>query len=566
MDAPLASAVADDAALQEAPQGDLDAILNKALKKYGGRALRDGRRARPGLAPPPRRARGVGAPGHARLPGSIACCVRYRVPVTAVAVAVVAFGLALGVGATALVIFVLLLGLGAALWQAHRAREQARIARKEAKTAAAVQAFVLDIFRANKVRQKDPLQAQKTTARELLDIGTERITEALRDAPESRLEVLVTLSDMYYELGLRGDAARLTRDATELARRVFGPGDARFARIALNAAEKLEETAERGEIPALLEAADAALVASGQANSAERAELLFRLALHYRYQSLPSLLRTAEEAARLVARTMADKAPQMVIDSRRHAGRAQVEAGYLDRAEPHYREAVRLAARFDDARDSAMSLAKAELSEVVHKLGRIDEAETLGRESVEHSTRAHGPGHRWTLIVTIRLANMLMRDGGVDESLRLRGEVTRALAQDRPEYDAQFRADMGGYLARTLCERGRPDLAEALLREDLEDLRRHFPLSASLAARECDMADILSARGQYDEALALADDATRHWERYAGGAAAPARDDFYTLVSARALLAAGRPHDARTRLAGLATSAPAAGGPLRSCA
>ena len=54
-------------------------------------------------------------------------------------------------------------------WQAQIAREQANVARREAKRAGAVQTFLLDIFRANSDQQKDPLKARTTTAREILE-------------------------------------------------------------------------------------------------------------------------------------------------------------------------------------------------------------------------------------------------------------------------------------------------------------------------------------------------------------------------------------------------------------
>jgi serine/threonine protein kinase len=92
-------------------------------------------------------------------------------------------------------------------WQAQAAREQARIAEREARHAQAVQGFVLDIFRANSDQQPDPLRARQTTARELLDIGAARLGDKLKDAPEVEAEVADTLSEMYLQLGLDSEAA-----------------------------------------------------------------------------------------------------------------------------------------------------------------------------------------------------------------------------------------------------------------------------------------------------------------------------------------------------------------------
>jgi serine/threonine-protein kinase len=95
------------------------------------------------------------------------------------------------------VVLALAIGLGIALWQADIARQQARVARTEAQTAEAVQAFLQDIFKANSGDQADPLKARNLTARQLLDIGAANIGNALNDAPAAKLGVLKTLGQMY---------------------------------------------------------------------------------------------------------------------------------------------------------------------------------------------------------------------------------------------------------------------------------------------------------------------------------------------------------------------------------
>jgi serine/threonine-protein kinase len=472
-------------------------------------------------------------------------------------VAAGSFGLAIGAGATALVILALLLGLGAALWQAGRAREQARRARVEGRTAEAVKRFLLDIFETNSHNQADPQKAQQTTARELLDIGLSRIATSLRDEPEARISVLETLSEMYYQIGLRSDALRLQREATDLARATFGPNDLRFARIALTCAQWFEGSAKRHEVPALLEEARAALLASGQAMSPLQGKLLLELALHYRYESLPKTLQMAERAV-LVLRHSTDSSE--LSNAFRAAGRAQIGAGNFRSAEQHYRHAVALAAK-EDGSTSAWSVnAYAELAEVLFRQARLAESLDWIRTASDASTRTHGAQHRWTLVIKIRMSNQLLLTGMIDEAMALRTEVEQALALDRPEYDAQFRADMAGYFGDLLIERGRPDLAEPLLRKDLEDLREHFPRSGAVAARGALLAEALVAFGRYDDARALVDEAMAIWQRFSGGAAQPVCTMKYQIASARVYLAQGRPDDAREVLSSCALPASAADG------
>jgi eukaryotic-like serine/threonine-protein kinase len=74
----------------------------------------------------------------------------------------------LALSAAAAVTVAVLGGSGLALWQAEQARAEGR-------RAEAVQTFLLDIFKANSGRLSDPQKARATTARELLDLGAERI-------------------------------------------------------------------------------------------------------------------------------------------------------------------------------------------------------------------------------------------------------------------------------------------------------------------------------------------------------------------------------------------------------
>jgi len=101
----------------------------------------------------------------------------------------------LAVGSGTAVVLALSGGLGVATWQYRQAVEQARIAREEAKTSAAVQGLMEDIFRANSTDNPDPEKARmrKTTAEELLDIAGKKAEGAMGDAPKARLNMLSIL-------------------------------------------------------------------------------------------------------------------------------------------------------------------------------------------------------------------------------------------------------------------------------------------------------------------------------------------------------------------------------------
>jgi serine/threonine-protein kinase len=109
-------------------------------------------------------------------------------------------------------------GLGAALWQAHRAERQATAATQAASRAQAITQFLLGIFEANSTEQHDSAAAQQTPARELLDIGRQRIATELREQPEVRTQVMKTLAEMYWQIGRTDVAAEIDAERIALLR------------------------------------------------------------------------------------------------------------------------------------------------------------------------------------------------------------------------------------------------------------------------------------------------------------------------------------------------------------
>ena len=204
-----ASAAAPDTATQRALKGDVDAILNRALKKdirqrYPtvealAQDIERHMSHRPVLAQPD--SLGYRARTFLR---------RNRTPVAAATVTAIA----------------LTAGLAAALWQGHEARAQAR-------RAEAVQAFIKQIFTAS-----DPEQAQgrDVSARDLLRRGATRLETDLRGQPEVQADLQHEIGDILLAQGANADAKPHFEKAIALYERL-GTGDtdpAVAARLALS--------------------------------------------------------------------------------------------------------------------------------------------------------------------------------------------------------------------------------------------------------------------------------------------------------------------------------------------
>ena len=183
---PLASASASDPRVARQLRGDLDSILNKALKK----APAERYLTMDAFAQDLQR-HVQGEPVDARPDGwryrASKFVRRYRLQVAAGMVVTVA----------------LVAGTSVALWQAReaglsatQAKAEAARAQVEAATAKAVQGFIESVFDANSSDQADPVAARATTARELLDRGAERIDRELVSAPEAQLRLYKLLAQM----------------------------------------------------------------------------------------------------------------------------------------------------------------------------------------------------------------------------------------------------------------------------------------------------------------------------------------------------------------------------------
>lgn len=205
-------------------------------------------------------------------------------------------------GAAGAVLLALLGGSGMALWQAAQARQQARLATQEARTAEAVQAFLVDLFRTNTINQPNPTQARHTTARELLDIGAQKIESALAEAPEAKLKVLKTLAQMYDSLELRDTRLRLLRQRLQLTKTLYSPNAPAVAEALIELGNAAYRGGQRTEAAQALAEAARLLDASRDFTSLIRARLEVELARLSRTRDLRQALAHANQGIDLLRR------------------------------------------------------------------------------------------------------------------------------------------------------------------------------------------------------------------------------------------------------------------------
>lgn len=582
-EAPLASQRTQPPARRKALRGDLDAILNKGLKKEPAQRYATVDAMAQDIA--------RHLTGHTVLarPDSMAYRLRrfaqrQRRPLLAAAIVLVAFGLGVGAGATALVIAALLIGLGTTTWQAHRAREQTRRAQTEARTAQAVQDFLEGIFRANSGDQADPIAARQRTAKDLLDEGTARIERELDDVPQAKLRVLHVLAQMHEDLDELEQAVLLheRRIATAIQSLGAGSSDELHARSAR--ASALTYLQRLDDAQAELRRARGVL-ATRTTHTADA-----RIAFFMASASCHKMLGEAGPGL-----TMIDQALALLRQQPPSASRV---VALCDRA-GLLRTADRMAEVVDSAREgleliaadpalggSAQSSLHLEMAAALQGLGDLPGAESSLRDAIERADHHHGLHSDMALVARGWLGQFLLDTSRPREAASILQEATDMLqaspnAPDASAMTVPLLAEaivscvrIGRYgPARRLVERG-----EAIATDHAQSpvhAARFLMASASLAI-EC--GDFAAAEQGLDRAKALIDEhdlashevhrlrygplrvrlhvgcmeplralqALQAWKTDSARPDEPAADDFVGLqASAAALIATGRAAQSR---------------------
>ena len=527
-------------ALARTLRGDLDTIILKALKK----APVERYPTADGFAADLERYL-CGKPVLARA-DSVAYLLRKFVARHRVIVAVVS-----------ICVVSLILAAAGSIWQANVARVQAARAQTAARRAIAVQDFLLDLFRANSDAQSDPVQARQMTARQILDIGAQRVDAKMQSEPAVQEEIQDTLADMYIALGLDREAGRIQAARIGALTRAYGEQDPRIAAALLTYAQTLYITDGYVlALPQLQRAADL-LDAAGDRSSVTRGQLLIDWARLRLGASPASSQRYADEAVTFFIRYPSPD--DWLATAYLCVARARYALGDFAAAEANYRLALAAAALVKPAPLSTELTATVGLAEAEAKLGQVEDAERELRAILVKSQQRNGIVHLDTLQVETRLGALLYATSRREEGRHwLRDAVHQVelnQALDTPNLSLVVNRNWG----LSLLADGRFELAALVLANNARLRRARDPGTTTLAIALRDLGVARAVLGQYGEAQALTEEASALWRSAVGGAAETDAGNGYVLAEAQVLLARG---DARGALARLqdavqpATTAP----------
>jgi eukaryotic-like serine/threonine-protein kinase len=304
------------------------------------------------------------------------------------------------------VLLSLLAGAGVAIWQARAAIAQAERLQ-------ATKGFLVDIFNANSRDQDDPLKAQQTTARDLLDRAAARLDSGAQPSIDETEEMLSILGGIYRDLGLDDKSAALLLRRIALAKQLYGTDDLRYAAAEVDYAKSVYDTNEWKQALAPLQDAERILNAHGDNSSYTRGQQLGAMAEYLRGTDRNRSYEYAQRGLVLERRFFPHG--QQLIEDLRMAALTDTETGRIDRAQPLLKEALAVQER-EGAREVNLIRPLVELAEI--QAGELDNAaaEINFRRGLEISQRINGEEHVDTIQCRLRLGKYLRGIGHLLES------------------------------------------------------------------------------------------------------------------------------------------------------
>lgn len=487
--APAPAAVAASVASAPVParllSGDLDAIVGKALRKEPGHRYV----TVSGLSADVRRhvqGEPVVAREGARLYVFGRFVRRYRWAVAGIAALIVT--LAAGLAGTA--------------WQARRAQN-------EAARATVTKDFLLGVFRASDPRIASDKPRAEITARQLLDLGSQRIEKEFSGQPDLQIELLGLTAEIYANLYDEERYARTQQRRIELARAHYGSTHPIVIQGLISEADAACLRQDYAKANRLLDETDALLKSSGQDQSLLRADWWQTKA-----RALGAVVNARVERAHALDQALALYA-RLAPDSNGYAAalnmvsRDYTERGEDVRARQVLEQALATAQAAPDRDDSLIAGFLNNLARKQEKLGEFVAADRTYERAEDLARKTHGESDATYWLIRAKHAQMLHLRGQRERANGLFAQMLRGIPQDwKTNTNDTWAREI---YAECLVAEGRPHPAIPLLEAayhtylkrpqyeyDVREVRRKLGDAYDRAGRTADARNLLSSsRDEY---------------------------------------------------------------------
>jgi eukaryotic-like serine/threonine-protein kinase len=313
--------------------------------------------------------------------------------------------------------FAMLAGIAATAWQANEARKQSQLAQAEAQKANAIRDYMVNMFRAVGRDAKEFPKRGDTTARELIDLASQRLNGELADQPAVRAFMRETLSGLYSDLDKNPQALSEAKRWLEEAEKSFSPTHPQVIGALLQQGLMLGKMNQPQEAHAALDRAKAALAPLPRAEQWVRLHITRGLLHSAQYES--KLANEAFEQARQSAAAF----PQFNAELDYAQGQVAFQDGRYRFGQEKLSAAIEGYRKIDG--DHSVRVAEARWRLGILQLYRNDwlEAEkefTASWNAFKAQTQA---GHRDAIVVQRDLAFSQARTGQKEKALANADEV-----------------------------------------------------------------------------------------------------------------------------------------------
>jgi serine/threonine-protein kinase len=397
------------------------------------------------------------------------------------------------VGATCALIVVLAGGIAATAWQANRARE-------EATRAAAIQQFLVDVFRASDPRVASDTPRGQITAKQLLDLSVDRIGTEFAADVHTQLELLGVVRDIYGHWGDQERFLALLHERADLARRTYGPYHPAVIESLTTDAWASIYDQDFSAAARRLDEADRLIRRGGHDDTTLRAQWWLARAESLRASSDYARRLEALDAAIGLYERLAPRSPDLAIalaNSAIVAHRREDYAGARERNE----RALRLFEAASEPADAERAMTYANLARSLQELGRFDEAEQAYGRFAELARRTYGERHGSYWRGAADHARLAHLRGDRERAWRMYAALEAAIPADwqRTTEDAAVDESIGT-----------SQLAEGRIAEAIPRLERVERTYAERPGRDHDLRRVRAILGDaYDRAGRTAEARTR---------------------------------------------------------
>ena len=400
----------------------------------------------------------------------------------------------------------LIAGIAFSLDAAHRARverDHAELASRESK---AVTNFVVGLFEAS-----DPAETHgdTLTAGDLVRRAALRV-ESLSGEPADQARMLEVTGRLYQSLGRANDAQSVLQRALTLRQRAGGAAALQIPATLLQLSGPLVSLGRYADADSAARSALAIQERTLGDRHPDIAPTLHQLAVIETYRGDVAAAESFHRKALAVREEALGPDDTLTADSHLALGGLLGKKGRPAEAEREYRLALATYEKALGPDDPRVAEAIIHIAYVLDEVyGRYAEAEPLYRRALEIRRKTYGHRHPMVAATLSDLSDVLSRRGKNDEAIALAREhleiMRRVYGPEHP-----IAATAASHTASALYHAGRLSEAETLFRRAIElELRAHGPDNVNVAGDEMNLARVMIDRRAYADAGALVRDAIR---------------------------------------------------------